>query len=199
MKRLLLALRPRLHRLAAGAARAADSLYEITKVEPKVAVGGTGTASLTIKVKGRLARQRRGADQRRADAAGRRDRQEAEADARRSGRQQQGERPLRHPGHRDRGRQEDDRRRGALRALPGAGLQAGQGDASTLAIEVTPARRGQDEEDQERTRSRRGSDGFAGASPSRARDPLRVPNLAKLADDLLDPARELRAERADRR
>jgi hypothetical protein len=36
----------------AGVARAADSLYEITKVEPKVAVGGTGTASLTIKVKG---------------------------------------------------------------------------------------------------------------------------------------------------
>jgi len=40
--------------LAAGAtsARAAESLYEITKVEPKVAVGATGTASLTIKVKG---------------------------------------------------------------------------------------------------------------------------------------------------
>jgi len=40
--------------LAAGAtaARAAESLYEITKVEPKVAVGTTGTASLTIKVKG---------------------------------------------------------------------------------------------------------------------------------------------------
>jgi len=40
--------------LAAGAtaARAAESLYEITKVEPKVALGATGTASLTIKVKG---------------------------------------------------------------------------------------------------------------------------------------------------
>jgi len=36
----------------ATAARAAESLYEITKVEPKVAVGATGTASLTIKVKG---------------------------------------------------------------------------------------------------------------------------------------------------
>ncbi len=54
MKRLFLtlalALAPAL--ATAGAARAADSLYEITKVEPKVAVGGTGTASLTIKVKG---------------------------------------------------------------------------------------------------------------------------------------------------
>ena len=40
--------------LVAGttAARAAESLYEITKVEPKVVVGATGTASLTIKVKG---------------------------------------------------------------------------------------------------------------------------------------------------
>src|SRR6516162_610666 len=49
MKRLMLACA--LTTLAAGAARA-DSLYEITKVEPKVAVGATGTASLTIKVKG---------------------------------------------------------------------------------------------------------------------------------------------------
>lgn len=40
--------------LAAGAtaARGAESLYEIIKVEPKVVVGATGTASLTIKVKG---------------------------------------------------------------------------------------------------------------------------------------------------
>jgi hypothetical protein len=36
----------------ATAAGAAESLYEITKVEPKVAVGATGMASLTIKVKG---------------------------------------------------------------------------------------------------------------------------------------------------
>ena len=50
MKRLLLAFA--LMTSTAGAARAADTLYEITKVEPKVAVGGTGTASLTIKVKG---------------------------------------------------------------------------------------------------------------------------------------------------
>jgi hypothetical protein len=36
-----------------GAARArADALYEVTKTEPKVAVGGTGTASVTIKAKG---------------------------------------------------------------------------------------------------------------------------------------------------
>jgi hypothetical protein len=38
--------------LASPAARAADTLYEITKTEPQVAVGGTATASLTIKVKG---------------------------------------------------------------------------------------------------------------------------------------------------
>jgi hypothetical protein len=50
MTRLLLALT--FLTATAGVARAADSLYEITKVEPKVAVGGTGTASLTIKVKG---------------------------------------------------------------------------------------------------------------------------------------------------
>jgi hypothetical protein len=51
MKRLLLALA--LATLTTTAtARAADSLYQITKVEPKVAVGGTGTASLTIKVSG---------------------------------------------------------------------------------------------------------------------------------------------------
>ena len=37
--------------LAAGAARA-ETLYEIAKTEPKVAVGATATASLTIKAKG---------------------------------------------------------------------------------------------------------------------------------------------------
>ena len=37
--------------LAAGVS-AADSLYEIKKTEPKVAVGATGTASLTITAKG---------------------------------------------------------------------------------------------------------------------------------------------------
>jgi hypothetical protein len=54
MKRTTLALALALAPLpfAATAARAAESLYEITKVEPKVAVGTTGTASLTIKVKG---------------------------------------------------------------------------------------------------------------------------------------------------
>ncbi|HEX3901225.1 MAG TPA: hypothetical protein VH853_00135 [Polyangia bacterium] len=56
MKRLLLALSVALSlalvTAAATTARAAESLYEITKVEPKLAVGGTGTASLTIKVKG---------------------------------------------------------------------------------------------------------------------------------------------------
>ncbi len=50
MKRLLLALA--LTTLTTATARAADSLYQITKVEPKVAVGSTGTASLTIKVNG---------------------------------------------------------------------------------------------------------------------------------------------------
>ena len=50
MKRLLLALA--FVTGGTAVARAAESLYEITKVEPKVAVGGTGTASLTIKVKG---------------------------------------------------------------------------------------------------------------------------------------------------
>ena len=38
--------------LAHSTARAEEKLYEIKKVEPKVAVGATGTASLTIKVKG---------------------------------------------------------------------------------------------------------------------------------------------------
>lgn len=55
MKRTTLALALALAPLSlAGAttARAAESLYEITKVEPKVVVGTTGTASLTIKVKG---------------------------------------------------------------------------------------------------------------------------------------------------
>ncbi len=52
MKRLLLALALALVTGGSAVARAAESLYEITKVEPKVAVGGTGTASLTIKVKG---------------------------------------------------------------------------------------------------------------------------------------------------
>jgi hypothetical protein len=37
--------------LAAGAARA-ESLYEIAKTEPKVAVGATATATLTIRAKG---------------------------------------------------------------------------------------------------------------------------------------------------
>ena len=37
--------------LAAGAARA-ESLYEFSKTEPKIAVGATATASLTIKAKG---------------------------------------------------------------------------------------------------------------------------------------------------
>ena len=37
--------------LGAGAAPAADALYEIKKTEPKVTVGGTGTASLTITAK----------------------------------------------------------------------------------------------------------------------------------------------------
>src|ERR1700722_15898890 len=48
---LALALAPLTLAAGAPAARAAESLYEITKVEPKVAVGTTGTASLTIKVK----------------------------------------------------------------------------------------------------------------------------------------------------
>ena len=37
---------------ASAAADAGDSLYEIKKTEPKVAVGTTGTASLTITTKG---------------------------------------------------------------------------------------------------------------------------------------------------
>ena len=37
--------------LAAGVSTAADSLYEIKKTEPKVAVGATATASLTITAK----------------------------------------------------------------------------------------------------------------------------------------------------
>jgi hypothetical protein len=51
MTRLLLALA--LVGATTTAARAADeALYEITKTDVKVAVGATGTASLTIKVKG---------------------------------------------------------------------------------------------------------------------------------------------------
>ncbi len=51
MNRLLLALA--LVGAAAPAARAADqALYEITKSDLKVAVGGTATTSLTIRVKG---------------------------------------------------------------------------------------------------------------------------------------------------
>ncbi len=51
MNRLLLALA--LVGATATAAQAADEkLYEITKTDLKVAVGATGTASLTIKVKG---------------------------------------------------------------------------------------------------------------------------------------------------
>jgi hypothetical protein len=49
---LALALAPLSLAAGAASARAAESLYEITKVEPKVVVGTTGTASLTIKVKG---------------------------------------------------------------------------------------------------------------------------------------------------
>ena len=37
--------------LAAGSTKASDALYEIKKTEPKVAVGATGTASLTITAK----------------------------------------------------------------------------------------------------------------------------------------------------
>lgn len=37
--------------LAAGVASAADALYEIKKTEPKVVLGATGTASLTITAK----------------------------------------------------------------------------------------------------------------------------------------------------
>jgi hypothetical protein len=36
----------------ASPARAADTLYEITKKEPRLAVGSTATASMTVKVKG---------------------------------------------------------------------------------------------------------------------------------------------------
>jgi len=36
---------------SASSARAADALYEIKKTEPKVAIGATGTASLTIQSK----------------------------------------------------------------------------------------------------------------------------------------------------
>jgi hypothetical protein len=51
MNRLLLALA--LVGATSTAARAAEeTLYEITKTDVKVAVGATGTASLTIKVKG---------------------------------------------------------------------------------------------------------------------------------------------------
>ncbi len=51
MTRLILALA--LVGAAAPAARAADeALYEITKTDLKVAVGGTATTSLTIRVKG---------------------------------------------------------------------------------------------------------------------------------------------------
>ena len=37
--------------MTAGTARA-DALYEVSKTEPKLAVGGTGTATLTLKAKG---------------------------------------------------------------------------------------------------------------------------------------------------
>jgi hypothetical protein len=37
--------------LGSGSARA-DALYEVTKTEPKLAVGGTATASVTLKAKG---------------------------------------------------------------------------------------------------------------------------------------------------
>ena len=116
--------------LSTGVSTAAsDALYEIKKTEPKVAVGATATASLTITAKVGLARQRRGADQRRADRARGRHAAEAEADARRSRAEHAGSGALRHPGLGDRGGQEDDQRRGAVRAVPGAGVQAGEGDA----------------------------------------------------------------------
>jgi hypothetical protein len=49
MNRLLLSLA--LVTFGTGAARSADALYEITQSTPKVAVGATATASLTIKAK----------------------------------------------------------------------------------------------------------------------------------------------------
>jgi hypothetical protein len=49
MNRFLLALS--IMTASATAARAADALYEITQTTPKVAVGATATASLTIKAK----------------------------------------------------------------------------------------------------------------------------------------------------
>jgi hypothetical protein len=54
MRRLLpvLVLTAAAPMFAIDAADAGDSLYEIKKTEPKVAVGGTGTASLTITTKG---------------------------------------------------------------------------------------------------------------------------------------------------
>ena len=116
--------------LSPGASTAAsDALYEIKKTEPKVAVGATATASLTITAKAGWHVNARGADHRRADRARGRHAAEGEADARRSRAEHAGSGALRHPGLRDRGGQEDDRRRGAVRALPGAGVQAGEGDA----------------------------------------------------------------------
>jgi hypothetical protein len=53
MKRIALATAAMACGLALGSASArADSLYEVTKTEPKLAVGGTATASVTIKAKG---------------------------------------------------------------------------------------------------------------------------------------------------
>jgi hypothetical protein len=53
MKRMTLTMAAALAVAAAGAGVArADALYEVTKTEPKLAVGGTATASVTIKAKG---------------------------------------------------------------------------------------------------------------------------------------------------
>ena len=49
MRRFLFAIT--LLSFGAGVSAAADALYEIKKTEPKVAVGGTATASLTIQAK----------------------------------------------------------------------------------------------------------------------------------------------------
>ena len=116
--------------LSTGVSTAAsDALYEIKKTEPKVAVGATATASLTITAKSgwhvngeapisvaltapagvtlqKLKLTRSDLAQSTPEAA--------RFDIPRLG---------------DRGGQEDDQRRGAVRAVPGAGVQAGEGDA----------------------------------------------------------------------
>jgi hypothetical protein len=53
MNRIALATAALACGLALGSASArADALYEVTKTEPKLAVGGTATASVTLKAKG---------------------------------------------------------------------------------------------------------------------------------------------------